>query len=202
MHCWTWPNLILWSMLPDHASRHSFPLFPGIAGLAAMVWIGWINNESLLARSVSEGLQKPSLTLRASNGLLLFVVMWLGIKLAFVHAIIPSRNAHRELPRAVGEQIAATVPTGQTLFLCRLKDEGIMFYYGRPVRRLAGFDRLPSSPEPSYCILEEMEWRNWPASRPAEVLLQLRDEQRKPIVLIRVENPRVESPGVAIRGSR
>lgn len=198
MHCWTWPNLVFWSVLPDHASRHSFPLFPGIAGLAAMVWIGWIENKSktLLARSVSEGPPNPSLTLRASRALLVIVLVWLGIKLAFVHGWVPYRNGHRELPRGVGEQIAAVVPTGQTLFLSRLKDEGIMFYYGRPVRRLADFGQLPSSGEPSYCILEKTEWQGWTYPRPVEVLLWLCDEQRKPIVLIRVESPRMATRGL------
>src|SRR5262249_35931945 len=38
-HCWIWPNVIFWSVIPEHAVRHSFPIFPGVAGLAAMVWI-------------------------------------------------------------------------------------------------------------------------------------------------------------------
>jgi len=32
LHCWTWPNLLFWSIIPEHAPRHSFPLFPAIAG--------------------------------------------------------------------------------------------------------------------------------------------------------------------------
>src|SRR5207237_10578180 len=42
LHCWVWPNLFFWTIIPEHAPRHSFPLFPGIAGLAAMVWIAWL----------------------------------------------------------------------------------------------------------------------------------------------------------------
>src|SRR5262249_22014931 len=44
-HCWAWPNLIFWSIFPDHAPRQGFPLHPGIAGLAAMVWIAFLNGK-------------------------------------------------------------------------------------------------------------------------------------------------------------
>ena len=37
LHCWIWPNIAFWSLAPEHAVRQSFPLFPAIAGLAAMV---------------------------------------------------------------------------------------------------------------------------------------------------------------------
>src|SRR5262249_9513017 len=30
LHCWTWPNLALWSLMSEHAARHSFPLLPGL----------------------------------------------------------------------------------------------------------------------------------------------------------------------------
>ena len=65
----------------------------------------------------------------------------------------------------------------------RLKDEGIMFYYGRPVRRLQQFKQLPSNGEPAYCILDEPEWKQ--SDCPMEVLLRLQDEQGAPIVLAR-----------------
>jgi hypothetical protein len=39
MHCWVWPSLLFWSVVPEHAIRHSGPLFPGIAGLAALAWV-------------------------------------------------------------------------------------------------------------------------------------------------------------------
>jgi hypothetical protein len=82
--------------------------------------------------------------------------------------------------------LAARVPQGTTLYLFRLKDEGIMFYYGRPVRRLPGPAQLTSSNEPLYCILDDGEWRTWPSSRPAEMLLRMPDEQGDPIVLARI----------------
>lgn len=110
---------------------------------------------------------------------------WVVLKLVYVYAVIPSRNINRE-PRAKGAQLAALVPEGRPLYLFRLKDEGIMFYYGRTVLRLPSPAQLPSSQKGQYCILNESEWDQWSTTRPGEVLLRLRDEQGAPIVLIKV----------------
>lgn len=178
LHCWAWPNLLFWSFVPQHSPRHSLPLFPAIAGLAALVWVAWADGR--LRRS-----KHPPLNQKRLAGFLLSSILlaWLGVKLAFVHAIVPQRTAERE-PRSRGESLAALVPPGQTLYLCRVKDEGIMFYYGRPVRRLAGWDELPSFSEHAYCILDKAEWERWSRSRPAEVLRQLTDEQGAALVLV------------------
>ena len=37
LHCWTWPNLLFWSLVPNHATRHTLPLVPGLLGLATFV---------------------------------------------------------------------------------------------------------------------------------------------------------------------
>jgi hypothetical protein len=135
-----------------------------------------------------------------------FLGCWILLKVFFVEAVIPRRNgeklplleivnpvhkAPRE-PRAKAVQIASLVPEGQTLYLFRLKDEGIMFYYGRPVKRLASSQDLPSSAEPLYCILAKADQPLWPADRPKRILLETTDEQGDPIVL--VTTPSVE-PG-------
>ena len=194
LHCWTWPNLVFWSVIPEHALRHSFPLFPGFAGLAAMVWVAWLTGrepwplQRFRWRFLAwMRLQRPRPVL---VGLLL---LWLVAKLAFVNVWIPQRNPNRA-PREKGEQLAALVPEGETLYLFRLKDEGIMFYYSRlhagttgpPVRRFASPDDLLSSGEPVYCILDKSEFDQWHLRRPAEVLLHLLDEQGAPIVLVRI----------------
>ena len=54
-HCWTWPNLVFWSIVPEHAARHSFPLFPGFAGLAAFVWVAWLTGRLPWPRWVRPG---------------------------------------------------------------------------------------------------------------------------------------------------
>lgn len=179
LHCWAWPNLLFWSLLPEHALRNSLPLFPGFAGLAAMVMVAWIDGRW----------PWPLRRVTATQALVATLAVWLVVKLVFVNAVMPARTAERQ-PRAKGEQIAALVPPGQTLYLYRLKDEGIMFYYGRPVRRLAGPERLPSSAEPVYCILDENESRRWLSEPSTEAVLRLRDEQGDPIVLVRMRQSR------------
>jgi 4-amino-4-deoxy-L-arabinose transferase-like glycosyltransferase len=187
LHCWTWPNLLFWSILPEHALRHSFPLFPGIAGLAAMLALAWLDGRW----------RWPLRRVQPGTVLLTTLVFWVLVKLVFVHAVMPARTAQRQ-PRVKGEQIAAGVPAGETLYLFRLKDEGIMFYYGRPVRRLPGPEHLPSSAEPMYCILDENEARKWLAAPGTEAILHLRDEQGQPIVLVRLRPPAIHLRGVSL----
>lgn len=175
LHCWAWPNVLLWSLPTEHTPRHSFPLFPAISGLAALVWVAWLTGK----------LRWPLRRVSAVRVFVVSLALWLGAKAVFVHAVIPHRNANRE-PREKGALLASLVPPGQTLYLFLLKDEGIMFYYGRPVVRLAGPEHLPSDGEPVYCILQEAEWRAWRAHRPVEAVRHLTDEQGALIVLVRV----------------
>ncbi|HXG09422.1 MAG TPA: glycosyltransferase family 39 protein [Gemmataceae bacterium] len=157
LHCWAWPNLLFWTVIPEHAIRHSAPLFPAISGLAAMVWIRWKDEASPGRRSLSSFILRPS-----SFHLIGFLAVWLVVKVVHVHLIVPVRS-HGRQPQAKAQQLAALVPPGATLYLFKVKDEGIMFYYGRPVRRVNGPDELPSQPEPLYGILTEQEWRQWNA---------------------------------------
>jgi 4-amino-4-deoxy-L-arabinose transferase-like glycosyltransferase len=175
LHCWTWPNLLFWTVVPGHHLRHAMPLQPGLAGLAAMVWIAWLDGR----------LRWPLPRLRPGTVFLALLMLWLMVKLLFVHAIVPCRNPARQ-PSLKGEQIASLVPPHQTLYLFQLKDEGILFYYGRPARRLPGPDWLPASGEAVYCLLVQSEWQHWSCRRRADVLLHLGDEQGAPIVLVRV----------------
>jgi 4-amino-4-deoxy-L-arabinose transferase-like glycosyltransferase len=197
LHCWTWPSLLFWSVVPEHALRHSFPLFPGLVGLSAMVWVALLTGK----------MRWPLGRLQPRSALVALVGVWLLAKVVFVEAVLPARNPNRA-PRAKGEAIAAAVPAGQPLYVFRLKDEGIMFYYGRahpvggdgpPVQRLRNSSALPSSGEPVYCILDEPEWRHWQSAGWTEEVLRLPDEQGSPIVLVRVSRRHGEvarlSPG-------
>ncbi len=174
LHCWVWPNLLFWTLVPEHAPRHSFPLFPGVAGLAALVWVAWLTGR----------LRWPVARLKAGTVFVAVVVAWLIVKVGFVHAVIPKRMHHRD-PLLKGRQVAALIPDGETLYLFRLKDEGILFYYGRAVRRLSGPEALPKTSEPVYCIVTETEWRRWAPRGPHEVLLRLPDQQGAPILLVK-----------------
>jgi hypothetical protein len=175
LHGWAWANLAFWAVVPGHKARHGLPLQPGLAGLAALVWVAWLTGR----------LHWPLARPRPGPALVALLACWLGVKLAFVHAYLPARNPGRE-PRAKAEQVAARVPGGQTLYLFGLKDEGILFHYGRPVRRLPGPGLLPPTGGPVYCLLTEAEWQGWHRPRRAEPLLRLCDEQGAAIRLVRV----------------
>jgi 4-amino-4-deoxy-L-arabinose transferase-like glycosyltransferase len=182
LHCWTWSNMLFWTVIPEHATRHSFPLFPGLAGLAAFVWIAWLRERRFPNLQPAN---KKNTRSRVAQLFIGLVVSWLVVKLVFVQAVLPRRNPARQ-PKEKGQQLAAWVPNGNTLYLFQVKDEGIMFYYRRPVRRLPNPEQLPSSDKTIYCILDETEWRNWKPGRPAEMLLRIPDEQGDPMVLMRV----------------
>jgi 4-amino-4-deoxy-L-arabinose transferase-like glycosyltransferase len=176
MHCWVWPHVLFWSLPTEHTARHSFPLFPGVAGLAAMVWFAWYDRRLAWPRRL------PIRPVQLLAGLL---ALWFVLKLGFVHYAMPNRCAKRDAT-GKGTLIASLVPWGEILYLFRLKDEGIMFYYGRPVLRLHSVDELPETRAPVYCILTEEEWGRWPPGRGAEAVERLSDEQGDPLVLVRV----------------
>src|SRR5579884_1479397 len=175
LHCWTWPNLLFWTLVPGHHLRHALPLQPGLAGLAALVWIAWLDGR----------LRWPLPMLRPVPVFLTLIALWLAAKITFVTLIVPARDGSRA-PSRTGQQIAALVPPERTLYLFRLKDEGILFYYGRPARRLPAPAFLPASERDAYCLLTEPECRQWIGSRSAQILLRLDDEQRHPIVLVKM----------------
>ncbi len=125
------------------------------------------------------------------GALLVLLAIWLAIKLTFALHVVPER-AHERQPQAIGEQLAALVPPDQTLYLFRLKDAGILFYFGRPTQRLAGPEALPV--RPLYCLLVKAEWDDWPRGRRAEVVAHLFDEQKAPLVLVKAAERRESSP--------
>jgi 4-amino-4-deoxy-L-arabinose transferase-like glycosyltransferase len=179
LHCWIWPNVLIWSLMLDHKPRHSFPLFPAFAGLAAMVWLAWLDGRLPWKWRV-----QPRRVLTVA------VIGWLVAKLVFVNMHMSQRFLARD-PQGKAAVIAGLVPHGCILYLFQIKDEGIMFYYGRQVQRLHAPGDLPSSGEPLYCILAKDEWSRWQQSsnRPAVRLsdASLADEQGDPMVLVRVE---------------
>jgi 4-amino-4-deoxy-L-arabinose transferase-like glycosyltransferase len=178
-HCWTWPNLLLWSLAPGHALRHSLPLLPGLAGLAVLVWVAWLDKR--LSWPLPVGTPRGVLA-----GLLL---LWLAAKLAFVHVIVPQRSRDRR-PDEKGQRLAALLPPDRPVYLCGVKDEGLIFYCGRPARRLRHPDLLPSVSVPLYCVVAEAEWSRW--RRPGSVVIErFKDQQGAPLRLVRVA-PRPE----------
>ena len=169
-HCtvWAWPSLLFWSLLPSTTSATSSHWPLASTGLAVLVIYA-----TAQARPFS----------RWPARLLVTVVLgWIVAKLLFVHVVMPQRLEGRE-PRAKGQAVAAEVPAGATLYLFRLKDEGIMFYYGRPCVALSAPRQLTSRPQAVYCILDAGTGTAWPFKERTCQLLQLTYEQQMPIVL-------------------
>jgi 4-amino-4-deoxy-L-arabinose transferase-like glycosyltransferase len=177
LHCWAWPSLLFWSLPTEHTPRHSFPLVPGISGLAAMAMLAWMTGRL------------PWRLPRVRPGQVLagVLALWLLVKVVLVEVVVPSRHPWGG-PRAAAEAIASLVPTGTTLYILRLKDEGIMFYFGGEVRRAVSAADLPRGP--LWCVLTEQEWRHWNGSRRAEVRRHLYDGQGDPIVLVQFKGVR------------
>jgi 4-amino-4-deoxy-L-arabinose transferase-like glycosyltransferase len=194
MHCWIWPNLLFWTIIPEHATRHSFPLLPGLAGLAALVWTAWLHGN----------LHWPVLRIQPRQVLAAALGIWLIVKLFYVHGILPAQYQQRDVERKA-EQLAEAVPPSSTIYICRAADDGlqgILFYYSKrhaddnrvPVERLGLSDHLPSSAEPIYCIVDERDWDadalGWCALRQqarAQRVYAFRDERDVPLLLVRVE---------------
>jgi hypothetical protein len=174
MHCWAWSSLLFWALVPGHKARHLLPAQPALSGLAAFAWAAWLSGR----------LRWPLARPRPAVVLAGLLALWLGVQFAYVHAWLPAHDPGRQ-PQVKGQQIAAHVPPDQTLRLFDLKDEGILFYYGRPARRLHG-PGPPAGTPAGYYLLTEPEWLQWARPPGAEVLLRLRDEQGSPILLVRI----------------
>jgi 4-amino-4-deoxy-L-arabinose transferase-like glycosyltransferase len=170
--CWAWANLLFWTLVPGHRPRHALPLQPAVAGLAALVLAGWLKKGT---RFISR---------RGWERLLLGLVLaWLAVKVVYVGWVCPSCDG-RHRPRRTGELLAALVPAGQRLHLFGVKDEDVLFYFGRPALRLSGPTQLPTGR--AYCLLTAGEWSHWPADLPGRVVDRLRDTQGAPLVLVAV----------------
>jgi hypothetical protein len=149
---------------------------------------GWCVIEGLRACRVS----RPGVLLLCA------VLTWIICKFAFVHIFVPYRNGSRE-PQVKAAQLARHVPEGKTLYLFRLKDEGIMFYYGRPVLRLRGWEELPDQQDLVYCAVIEAERQHLQSRSDWEVVLEvpLVDEQGEPMILLGL---RRRAPHISIAG--
>jgi hypothetical protein len=110
------------------------------------------------------------------------MIAWLAVKAAQVHAYFPLRDRERD-PAAAGAAIARAVNPGETLYVVRLKDEGLMFYYGRPVQRLATLEQLTCSEQCRFCILEQDEADAELLRGRLQVRARLHDQQGDPIVV-------------------
>jgi 4-amino-4-deoxy-L-arabinose transferase-like glycosyltransferase len=152
LHCWVWPQVLFWSLVTEHTPRHSFPLFPGMAGLAVLVWHAW-RTERL-----------PWWTPRIAPARLLAgaACVWLLVKIAYVEGVVPHRDWRRQTSHKAAV-LAAFVPPELPLHLFTLRNEGLMFYSGRRVARAEAVADLPPR---SLCVLSDAEWSAWAPAPP------------------------------------
>ena len=163
---WLWVNLLFWTLAPGHRPRHMLPAQPAISILAAMVWIAWLTGR----------LRWPIPRLRPVGVLLGLLAVWLAVKVVFVTTILPRRDEHRH-PRAGGEMLGRLVPAGEILHLLRVKDDGLLYYYGRPSRRLHDVEEAPAG---GWCLLTAAEWENWRGPRARAMRERAARRSRRP----------------------
>jgi 4-amino-4-deoxy-L-arabinose transferase-like glycosyltransferase len=177
LHCWTWPSLLIWSLPSEHKARFSFPLLPGLSGLAAMVLLAWLTG--LLAWRARWW---PKLIVAA------MLAAWIMLKVMFVHGWIGNRSYHRPA-RATGELLAELVPVEQVLYVLGIKDDGVMFYFGRPASRVDNLKQLPPSLEPVYCLATKEALDRSQPGNVVEVVQTVSDAQGHCMFLLRVIAP-------------
>ncbi len=174
LHGCLWPNLLLFSLLPEHATRHSFPFTITVTLLASLVL--WEGYHRLGNRSA------PSILLRR----VVFGIMlgWVCVKLMYVWVMVPMRDRDRQ-PSAKAAEMGKHIPPGEVLFLKQVKDEGMMFYYGRPVRRVKNWSDLPTN-QTVMVIMTEAEFADFHAHtvRTIRRAIPLKDTQNDKIMLI------------------
>jgi hypothetical protein len=170
LHCWTWPNLLFWSLVPNHNVRYALPLSAGLAGLGVMGLMG-------LMRPVGPMAARRHVV----AGIVSFLCCWLAVKVVFVEVVIPQRSAQRD-PISPAMALRERVPPDEPLHVFRLKDEGVMFYYGRPVVRVREPRQLPAG---AFAVLIRQEWDDRAAFGHLQLVDCLRDQQGDPLILVR-----------------
>lgn len=175
LHCWTWPNLIFWSLVPNHNVRYILPLSPGLMGLSVLGILAILERAQPIPLF---GYQRT-----AKQILVGFLGFWLLAKLLFVE-VVQAQRAERRNPIPIGAELRRLIPEGEIVYLGRLKDEGVLFYYGRPARRCRNFNEIP---RPAYALLLESEWYEVQSRHAAELIRWMYDQQGDPLVVARLK---------------
>jgi 4-amino-4-deoxy-L-arabinose transferase-like glycosyltransferase len=181
LHCWVWPNLLIFTLLPNHASRHSLPFCAALSALAA-----------LFVASALEG-RLPDAWRRWTRvvtpaGLAAFLLAWSAAKIALVELAAPKRD-HERQTAAKAAALARLYPASETLFVRQAKDEGLMFYLDREVRRVRDWAFLPK--DAVSLLLTGDEWAALAAAPPRPIRSSqfLKDAQGDTIVYVSLLPP-------------
>lgn len=159
LHCWVWPSLLFWSLVPNHNVRYILPISPALMALGA---IGLLHGSHVRFRWI-----------------VAFLAIWLIVKIAFVEVVIPQRQRDA---RPAAAELRELVPAGEPLHLFKLKDEGVMFYFGRPAKRLREPQQLPGG---GFALLIQAEWDRRNDYGDVQLVRAMYDHQGDPIYLVR-----------------
>jgi hypothetical protein len=102
------------------------------------------------------------------------------VKIAFVEFVIPNRTATRRA-EATAAELRVHVPENQPLYVLLLKDEGVTFYYGRPVLKLTDPRALPRG---AFALLIRREWEDGAAFGRPELVCCMHDQQGSDLYLV------------------
>ena len=165
--CWAVCGTLMMTLFPDHNIRQSFSLVPAwtLLGILTLVRLGQTLPQRIQAR-----------------WLMGTMLVWFLIKVIYVEAIIPARFAHRPDLASQANIMHQFVPASATLYLSRVKDECLMFNYGRAVQRITSWDHLPTSGD-YWCVLTESEYAMFPLKIEQEQAIL--DAQGEKLVLCR-----------------
>jgi hypothetical protein len=194
LHCWTWPNLLLWSLPTEHKARFSFPLLPALSGLAAMVVFAWLTGKmsfsGLCFGHVSSGDpgQSRKVNRLAIVSLVGTAILWLTLKVGYANGLI-HRRGHDHSPQANGQLLASLLPADQLLYLLDIKEDDVLFYFGRPALQLHNPAHLPAGPDPVYCLLDHKALQGWHSGKTVEMVQEITIAQGTKLYLVRVSTP-------------
>src|SRR5262249_50868675 len=141
LHCWTWPSLLFWSLVPNHNVRYALPLSPGLMGLGVMgLWVTFCRDKSGLPSPVwrpvpqekaspacvpglqtgdGNPLRSQDSASRLSVVVVMFLALWLAVKAVFVEVVVPRRTAGRAA-ETTAARLRELVPEGEPLYLFKL----------------------------------------------------------------------------------
>lgn len=178
--CWALFGTLMMTVFPDHNIRQSFSLIPAWTLLGALALVRLLNQRQAGMASRSTG--KPWHPTRWVIGMAL---VWCLVKVVYVEVIIPARFAKRPSLASQAKIMHDFVPAEATMYLSKVKDECLMFNYGRAVRRISSWDQLPAQGV-CWCVLTETERATF--SLPIEQEQRLLDAQGEPLVVCRIRS--------------
>lgn len=172
--CWALAGTLMMTFFPDHNIRQSFSLVPAWTLLGVLA-LCRLYHDAALPRWLQ---QKPL------SYLMLAIVIWSVIKIVHVEVLIPARYAKRPSLDEQAFKLQQAIPSSATLYISRLKDECLMFHYGREVTRLREWNSL--TPTGCYCLLTATERTNWPLTSRIQTETPLLNAQGEPIILVQL----------------